>query len=180
MLEIHVVGTELYDENKNQFYLIPDQTIELEHSLLSISKWESKWKKPFLEEKNMTPEESADYIRCMTVNENVDPMAYYLISREDFERINEYMEDTHTATTFSNMQNSKASKQIITSEIVYYWMFSLNIPKECERWHFNRLITLIEIFGIKNQPQKKMSKREIMQSNKALNEARKKRLHTKG
>ena len=180
MLEITVPGTELYDEVNNVFITTKPCTLRLEHSLVSISKWESKWKKPFLDPKTKSQEESIDYIKCMTLNQNVDPNVYLGITAEQMETINEYVSDNKTATWFRDSDKKSPNRNVVTSELVYYWMASYQIPFETQKWHFSRLMTLIHIFNVKNQEPKKMSKNEILARNKALNEARRAKLHTKG
>lgn len=187
MLEIIISARqecELWDEEKEEFIYIPaekEQTLQLEHSLISISKWESKWHKPFFSTTEKTTEELIDYIRCMTLNRNVSPSVYYRLEndKKNVDKIIAYMEDPMTATTFSN-GNKKGGREIITSELVYYWMFANGIPKECEQWHISRLITLIRVFGEKSDPGKKYSKKETASRYAALNAARKKKLNTKG
>lgn len=172
-------GRELFDEVNNEFITSKAQTLQLEHSLVSLSKWESKWCKPFLTKDIKTHEESIDYIRCMTITQNVDPIVYRFITNEEMDQVNQYIEAPMTATTFSNNKES-INREIITSEIIYYWMIALNIPFECQKWHLNRLITLINVCNIKNTPPKKMNKRDVMSRNRALNEARRKKLGTRG
>ena len=179
MLKIRIPSLEVYDEKNDLFITIPDTELQLEHSLISISKWESKWCKPFLKNEEKTNEELLDYIQCMTLNQNVDPLVYKYIPINLIKQISEYIEAPMTATTFS--ENSKGrSKEIITNEIIYYWMVSFNIPFECQKRHLNRLLTLIRVCSIKNAPQKKMTQREIMAKNKALNKARRKQLNSRG
>lgn len=180
MLTILVPETELYDEQKNEFIQIKAQTLVLEHSLVSIAKWESKWKKSYLSTKNKTYEETMDYIKCMTITKNVNPLIYKSLNREALEAINRYLNDPMTATFFSEKDDRPSGPNIITAEIVYYWMISLNIPMECQKWHFNRLIALIKVCNIKNNPGKKMSRREILTRNQALNEERKRKYNTRG
>ena len=181
MLEVVIEGGEFYDEINEEFIPIKPVTLRLEHSLVSISKWESKWKKPFLVERPpKTLEELRDYVRCMTLNQNVDPKVYYALDRNTMKAISEYIDSSQTATTFSNHAAGGHSREILTSEVIYWMMFSFNIPLDCQKWHFSRLLTLLRIFSIKNSPPKKMSKREILAQNKALNDARRAKLHTKG
>lgn len=171
---------EQFDEEKQAFVPPVTVTLQLEHSLVSIHKWESKWNKPFLSNKGMTDEETFDYIiRCMTVTENVDPKIYEYLSQENVTQIRQYIEAPMTATTFAK-DNGKKNKEIITAELIYYWMISLQIPVEFQHWHLNQLLTLIRVCNIKNQPPKKMSKRDIMSRNAALNAQRKAQLNTKG
>lgn len=179
MLKITIPETENWDEVNECFVYSKEQVLSLEHSLVSVYKWESKWHKPFLETK-LTTEEMVDYIRCMTLTQNVDPNAFYNIDQECIKKINDYIHDPMTATWFSEKPNNKGSRQIVTAEIIYYWMISLQIPMECQKWHLNKLITLIRVCNEKNSPPKKMSKREIMERNKSLNEARRKAMGQNG
>lgn len=180
MLRITIPAIELWDENKEEFINTKEQTLQLEHSLVSLSKWESKWNKPFLSKDTKTEEEELDYIKCMTITQNVDPNVYKFIPLNVREEIKEYINAPMSATWFSEDKNTKSSSEQITSELIYYWMVAQNIPFECEKWHLNRLITLIKICNIKSQPPKKMGKKAIMSRNAALNAARRKQLNTKG
>ena len=182
MLEITIPATEQWDEVTEQFVSTKEQRLQLEHSLVSLSKWESKWCKPFLSNKEKSHEEILDYIKCMTLTKNVDPEVYNVLTNENIKEINDYIMAPMTATTFSeNGVRKKVNNEIFTSEVIYYAMTAYNIPFEnCEKWHLNRLITLIRVCGIKNEPSKKMSKRSIMSQNAALNAARRKKFNTKG
>ena len=181
MLQITIPASEQWDEKKNEFVGVSkEQTLQLEHSLVSLSKWESKWCKSFFSKQEKTYEETLDYIKCMTLTQNVKPEVYNFLTRENIEQINKYIEAPRTATCFYDDKTSKASRETITSELIYYWMITLNIPFECQKWHLNRLLTLIRVCNIKNQPPKKMSRREIMSRNAALNAARRKQLNTRG
>ena len=180
MLQITIPAVELWDERKQEFVITKEQTLQLEHSLVSISKWESKWCKPFLTKQEKTFEETLDYIKCMTLTQNVDPEVYNYLTNENIKEINEYIGAPMTATYFSDEKTNKTSREQVTAELIYYWMIALNIPFECQKWHLNRLLTLIKVCNIKNQPPKKRSKKEIMSRNAALNAARRKRLNTKG
>lgn len=180
MLRLIVPRREYFDNKKQEFIYYEEQTLILEHSLISISKWESKWKKPFLDKKPKSYEESIDYVRCMTLNQNVDPNSYYGLNQKLFDTISEYIDDSMSATWFSEKENKGGGRQIVTSELIYYWMVAFNIPFECQKWHLNRLLTLIRICEIKNQPSKKMKKSDIYSRNRALNAARKKNLGTSG
>lgn len=181
MLKITIPENEFFDEKNQVFVTIKGQTLQLEHSLVSISKWESKWHKPFLSNsKERTNEEIIDYIKCMTLTQNVDPLIYNYLPKEAVDKITNYIQDPMTATWFPADNTKKHSREIVTSEIIYHWMISLNIPFECQKWHINRLLTLIEVCNVKNQPKKKMSKRDVYNQNRALNAARKQRLNTKG
>lgn len=180
MLKVKIPSVEVFNEKDSTFgEAISDTELQLEHSLVSISKWESKWRKPFLSKEEKTNEELIDYIRCMTLNQNVNPEVYKYIPVSVMVEINKYIEAPMTATTFRE-DKSKKSSEIITNEIIYYWMVSFNIPFECQKWHLNRLLTLIRVCSAKNSPQKKMSTREIMSRNRALNKARRAQLNTRG
>ena len=179
MLQISSPGFEEYDEKTNRIETIKGRDLQLEHSLVSISKWESKWKKPFLGNRKKTTEETIDYIRCMTLTQNVDPRVYRGITFDSVKKVNAYIEDPMTATTFKN-NNHKSSNSVITSEIIYFWMISLEIPMECQKWHLNRLLTLIRVCDEKSQPSKKMSKRDVMSQYRNLNAARRSRYGTRG
>lgn len=179
MLPLIIPANELWDERRQEFVQIDSQVLELEHSLVSLSKWESKWNKAFLSKEPKTYEESIDYIRCMTLTQNVNPDTYLGLTNEQINEVNKYIEAPMTATTVNN-KNSKRSREIVTSELIYYWMISLQIPFECQYWHLNRLMTLIQVCNVKNAPPKKMSKRSIMSRNAALNAARRKQLNSNG
>lgn len=180
MLELTIHGGELYDEINNEFVVTTTQTLQLEHSLISLSKWESNWLKPFLHS-DKTNEELLDYIKCMTLTENVDPNIYKFLRQEHVSKINDYIGDPMTATTFSDNGKNKRKKEIITNELIYYWMFSYGIPVECQNWHLNRLMTLIRVFSVKNAPpEKKRSQKELAAHYAAENARRKAMLNTKG
>ena len=180
MLTITVPAFEMWDEKNEKLVNIKECTLQLEHSLISLSKWESKWCKPFLFTKEKTEEETLDYVRCMTLTSRVSPEVYYGLTSENIKAINRYIEAPMTATCFGADRNGRGNREIVTSELIYYWMIALNIPFECQKWHLNRLLTLIRVCNIKNQPAKKMSRREIMSRNAALNAARRKQLGTNG
>ena len=180
VLEITIPRKEYWDPVTEQFITLNQTTLRLEHSLLSLSKWESKWKIPFLSKENKTLEQTKDYVRCMTLTQNVNPLVYDSLTKENYDEVGEYINDSMTATTIKQ-GNGRHSREIITNEIIYYWMVALQIPFEpCEKWHLNRLMTLIQVTSIKNQPPKKMGKKNIMQSNAAINAARRARLGSKG
>lgn len=180
MLQITIPAVELWDESKEEFINSKEQTLQLEHSLVSLSKWESKWCKPFLSKEEMSREEVIDYIKCMTLTPNVGDEVYQYLTDENVSEINKYIDAPMTATWFNEDKNKRPNREQITSEIIYYWMIALNIPFECQEWHLNRLLTLIRVCNIKNQPPKKMSNQAIMSRNAALNAARRQQLHTKG
>lgn len=180
MLQIVIPPLELWDEAKQEFVYSKGQTLQLEHSLVSLSKWESKWCKRFLSKEEKTYEETIDYIKCMTITQNVDPEVYSRLSKENVKQINDYIAAPMTATYISEDKNGKPHRENVTSELIYYWMIALNIPFECQKWHLNRLLTLIRVCNVKNQPPKKMGKNATLSRNAALNKQRRQQLNTKG
>jgi len=189
MITIHIEArpeSEYFDPKRGEngeFVKIPASKaydLNLEHSLISISKWESKWHVPFISKDGHTEEQTLYYIKCMTINPNIPDSVYDRLTSEDIKAISDYINDPMTATTVTDLSNKRAKSEIITSELIYYWMTALQIPFECEKWHINRLLKLIEVCNVKNTPPKKMSKNEIIDRNKALNEARRAKYHTKG
>ena len=180
MLKITVEGTELFDEETSTFSTVGGFDLELEHSLLSLSKWESKFKKPFLTDTPKTQEESMYYVEAMILNKDYPEDVALRLSKENITQINNYVESTESATTFGEMPERKGRGEIITSELIYYWMVAFNIPFECETWHLNRLFSLIRICNIKNSKPKKMSRSEIAARNRELNAQRRAQLGTSG
>lgn len=182
-IPIHIEGKKVYDEVHNKFITVKTMDLVLEHSLISISKWESKWHVPFLNDKiKKTPEMVAHYIECMVVSpKEPDPNFVNLLTKKQSDDIQKYIQDPMSATTFTIRKKSR-NREVITSELIYYWMFGNQIPKECEKWHLNRLMNLIQIFGIKNDPKGKgkMKANEIASENDRINEMRRKQLGTKG
>lgn len=183
MLLIKLKPNTLWDEEENRFYEIPGITLKLEHSLLSLSKWESKWKKPWYSKAEKTGEQWMDYIYFMIVDPDPDTIPSFIVrgfSRDDMTRVKDYIMDPMTATTVRSRSTAGGSSETLTSELIYYYMFSLRISKECENWHLNRLLMLLQVFGAKDGKQKKMSNSELMKHHASLNEANRKRFHTKG
>lgn len=181
MLKITIPERECFNDETNEFIYIKSQKLQLEHSLVSLSKWESKWKKPFLDSRTeQSREEILDYVRCMTLTQNVDPDVYLNIDDHSLKIIEDYINDSMTATTFFERESKTSNREKITSELIYYWMISFGIPLDCQKWHLNRLMTLIRICNIKQSPEKKMSKAEIMKQNAKLNAARRKKSGSKG
>lgn len=179
MLNITIPKREFYDETNEEFITLKEQKLQMEHSLISLSKWESKWHKPFLDDRvDKTRDETMDYFKCMTLTQNVDPLVFITMPEDCVNQINAYIENDMTATWF-NENNQPKSREIQTSEILYYYMIKLGIPFECQKWHLNRLITLIRVCSLRDNPQK-MSKEETLRTNRELNEARKKQHNTKG
>lgn len=180
MLKLIIPGTETYDEIANEFHTTPDTVLELEHSLVSLSKWESKWRKAFLSKNEKTREETLDYIRCMTLTKNVDPIVYYAITPTQLNEILEYIDNPMTATYIHEISKQNSSRDTVTSELIYYWMVSLQIPFECQKWHLNRLITLIKVCNLKNDPKKNIPIGDIMARNRELNAQRRAMFNSKG
>lgn len=180
MLSLIIKGDEIFDEVEQTFSTVGDVTIELEHSLVSLSKWESEHQKPFLSGGSKTAEEVFDYIKAMVLTPNVDDDVFDRLTQENVIEIQNYIDSSRSATTFGVMPEQKGPGETITSELIYYWMVAFNIPFECESWHLNRLFSLVRICNIKNQPPKKLSRHEIAQRNRELNEQRKAQLNTNG
>lgn len=180
MLKITIPKIEQYDEVLDEFIYTKEQVLFLEHSLVSLSKWESRWCKPFLSKQEKTINQSIDYIKCMTVTQNVDEKVYKFINKDHIDQVTEYIEAPMTATMFSKDENRPPNRETITSEIIYYQMIALNIPFECQKWHLNRLLTLINVCNVKNKPPKKMGRKEVMSRNAALNASRRQMLNTRG
>lgn len=180
MLQLKIEDTDFFDERTEKFVTVKGQTLQLEHSLVSISKWESKWKKPFLTRNAKTMEETLDYIRCMTITQNVNPLIYQAISREQIQEVNKYLEDPMTATTIAKAEGKGSVGKVTTSEEIYYAMTAYQIPFTCEKWNFNRLMMLIRVCDEKNKPKKKMRKGDIARRNRSLNAARRAKYGTRG
>lgn len=182
MLTLQIPPREFFDERKQEFINFEGCSLQMEHSLISLSEWEAKWKKPFLNKpESRTNEELLDYFRCMTITKNVNPLAFASLTQEHINTIVNYINDPMTATWFSeDGKPSKRPTEVVTSELIYYWMIAQNIPFECRKWHLNRLLTLIRVCNVKNNPPKKMSKADIARQQRELNEQRKKKLGTKG
>lgn len=181
MIEILIPGSEVYDEAIEEFRIVKPATLRLEHSLVSISKWESKWKKPFLVRGSKTREETVDYFRCMTLTQNVSQDLYACIPPEEEMRILEYMNENLSATTFREVPGTPPNLQIVTSEVIYFQMASYGIPFDpCQKWHLSRLMALLRIAKLENSPKKKMPMSDVMSRNAAINAARKKALNSRG
>lgn len=183
MLEIEIPKSVVaFDEKTSRFIWSKPVTLRLEHSLVSVSKWEAKYHKPFLSREKKSAAEIVEYIKCMTITQGVDDSVYNRLTQKNIEQVMNYIDDPMTATTITRSpgEENRSNGTFTTNETLYYAMFSYNIPKECEKWHLNRLITLIEVFNEKSKPQKKRSKRDAILEQRALNEARLAAWHTKG
>ena len=184
MLEIKIDDIEYWDdsdedESKHHFAFIPGVVIQLEHSLVSISKWEMKWKIPYNNGEQKTVEQTWDYFKCMTLNE-VDDQYYKLLSPEQINEINNYINDPMTATWFSDREKKNGKKEIITNEVIYGWLVLLQIPFEVQYWHINRLLTLVQVVNEKNSPPKKRSRADMLKRQYELNEERLAKYNTTG
>ena len=179
MLTIHIPGTEFYDEVSEEFATTEPVTLELEHSLVSVSKWESRYCKPFLSQDARTSEETINYVRDMTLTHGVDPMVYLAIPDSVLAEIGAYISSPQSATTITEV-GVKPTRQVITSELIYYWMVALTIPFECENWHINRLLMLIRVCNAKNSTKDKVNRADLLARNRRLNEERKALYGTNG
>lgn len=182
MLRITLPATEMWDERINEFVYSEEQTLELEHSLVALSTWESKWHKSFFSRKDKTEEESLDYIRCMTLTPNVHPDTYFRLSKDNMDKIHEYMNDPMTAAYFTQDDDKEGGggRDTVISELIYYWMIALGIPPQYDTWHLNKLLALIRVCELKNQPPKSRNKGDLARNYAALNAARRQKLGTKG
>lgn len=180
MLTIIIEEDEFFNEETQTFEEVEKTIIDLEHSLLSVSKWESKYQKPFLSTAEKSPEEIFGYLKSMVVSPNLDPDVLYKCSQENLDEIQTYIDSSQSATTFGVMPERRGPGEVITSELIYYWMVAFNIPFECEHWHINRLFSLIRICNIKNAKPRKLSKNEIAMRNRELNAKRRAELNTSG
>lgn len=187
MLEITIPEGEFFIESTGEFIHVKETKLQLEHSLISVRKWESKWHKPFLSARKndeKTLEETIDYIRCMTLNKGINPDMYFYMPPAVIDEIVNYIHDPHTATWFASGNDmigaQKSKNEIVTAEIIYWWMVDLGIPIELERWPLNQLLTLIKVINEKHSPKKKRSPMEIMMENDRLNKERRAKMGTKG
>jgi hypothetical protein len=180
MLTIVVHGDEYFDEATQEFLTQGDVTVDLEHSLVSLSKWESITEKPFLVAGEKTTEEIYEYIKCMCLTPNIAPEIFSRLSQTNLEQVNNYIEAKMTATWFFEPKAGPKSTEVVTSELIYYWLVTFNIPFECETWHLNRLFTLIKVCNLKNGKPKKMSRSDAVAMQRELNARRKAQLGTTG
>lgn len=180
MLTITVPKTELFDERTEEFITLPPVVLELEHSLASLSKWESIVEKPFLGKTEKTAAETRFYIECMIVTPDFPRGIVQRMSRENLDQINAYLESAQSATRFGDMPKKSVQNEVVTAELIYYWLVAFRIPFEVETWHLNRLFSLIRICNAKNSPPKKRSAREIAAERRRLNEQRRQQYGTTG
>lgn len=182
MLRIEVEPQKFLDERTSEIVQVPGATLDLEHSLISIKKWESKWHKPFLGKNDKTNEEILDYVQCMSLKPNINPIVYQYLPSDALVQIISYIKDPMTATWFNTNAIGAAhnSMEVITNEIIYYWMIKFNIPIECQKWHIEQLLALIKTISIKDAPSKKMTAQEELAQRKALNAQRRAKMRSKG
>jgi len=180
MLTVTILGVEMFDEESQEFVTRDDVTLELEHSLVSLSKWESKHEKPFLGQIEKTNEEIFDYIKCMVLTPDVSKEVFSKFTEKNLVEINEYIEAKMSATWFNEAPGAPKSREVITAELIYYWMVVFQIPFECENWHLNRLFTLIRVCNIKQSKPEKMSRSAVAARNRELNAQRRAQLGTSG
>lgn len=181
MLSINIPETELFDEETDSFIKIKAQSLNLEHSLISVSKWETIHCKPFLTKNKKTPDEVRDYIRCMIINAPKGQDVVKAFTPKEINEVIDYINKKKTATTVTFFsKKTKASNETITSELIYYWMFSAGISIECEKWPLDRLFALIKIFSAKNAPKQKGVNHEYNKMQHDLNAQRRAALHSKG
>lgn len=179
MKTIIIPEREVFDGRSGEFIAYPSVRLDIEHNLIAVSKWEMKWKKPFLTDAPKTPEETIDYVKCMTLNDNVPDDAYNRLTRSNIKEIEEYLSQPMTATTI-NRRGKRGNKRVVTSELIYCWMIELGIPKEFEEWPLQRLMVLIEVCSIESQPKQKMSKKDQANLYRSQNAARRARTGSKG
>lgn len=189
MLTIDVITSEGFNNETQKFVTLESFKIDLEHSLSSLSKWETKFEKPFLSQEAKTEEETLEYIKCMTITPDVPPQVFDKVFEDKLPNrnypsgyvavVNEYISRKMTATWFGET-NGPPGREIITTELIYYWMVAYRIPFECDKWHLNRLLTLIRVCDQKSQPAKKMTAAETLRRNRELNAQRRAQLGTQG
>lgn len=179
MLTITIPQRRFFVEETEEYLYMPAKTLKLEHSLLSVSKWESKWHKSYLSSKEFTPEESMDYVRCMSLDPNVTTETIKQLTTENYEEIRAYIENPMTATTFRDDGKKHQKQSIITSELIYHMMLQYGIPFECEKWHLNRLFTLLRVCDAKHSPTRQ-TKAETAAMYRALSESRRKKTGSHG
>lgn len=180
MLTLIIPQKEYFDDENSEFVIIPELTLEFEHSLVALYAWESKWEKPFLGKEGKTTKETISYIETMCLTPNVKSEVFNNLSSKQHEEISRYINADMTATTFNVRTNRSFSREIITAEIIYYWMIQLQIPFECQYWHLNKLLTLIKVCNAKNAPPKKMSRTELLSRQRSLNAQRRAQLNSRG
>jgi hypothetical protein len=180
LLTIETVTT-LWDEETETFVEHIVSSIDFEHSLASMSKWESKWEQAFLGRTEKTAEQVYDYLSMMCLTPGVTREQILGLSQENFTQINEYIESQQTATKFAEQPNRRGSGEQITSDLVYYWMVAFRIPWEAQYWHLNKLLALVRICNAKQSGKtQKVPRHDTAQRNRDLNAERRKKYGTSG
>jgi hypothetical protein len=180
MLRIHLKGNEFWDEESEEFKVVEEVTLDLEHSLVSLSKWESKFEKPFLGAGEKTDDEVLAYIEAMILNEKFPPGVCSRLGQDQLTEIDKYINAKKSATFFSDTIGQRGSREVITSELIYYWMIAFSIPFECQHWHLNRLFTLIRVCNVKNSKPQKRNRSEMIAERRRLNDERRALYKTSG
>lgn len=180
MLKLIIKETELFNEVDSTFVTGDPVELVLEHSLVSLSKWESITQKAFLTKDGKTPADMRLYVEAMIISPNPPEDVVTRLSDDNMKAINDYIESAESATTFGSMPQPRGRGEIVTSELIYFWMITYSIPFECQHWHLNRLLTLIRVCNVKTSKQKPMSKHELIARNRDLNAKRKAELNTRG
>lgn len=180
MLTITVGATDFFNEETGSFEIHGGTELQLEHSLVSLSKWEAIHETPFLGESKKTPEQLLSYIECMLLTENPPGNLLEKLSKDNVDTVQTYIDRKMTATWFSEVRPQARNQEVITAELIYYWLTVFHIPFECETWHLNRLFTLVRICSLKQDKPKKMSRAEVARRNRELNAQRKAQMGTKG
>ena len=180
MLKLIVPMEESFDEATQRFVVTKAHVLELEHSLVSLSKWESTFERPFLSNDKKSPEEVVAYVEMMLLTPDVPVEVLESLGKVHYDKINEYISSKQTATTINEVRKGGRGGETITAEIIYYWMVSMQIPFECQYWHLNRLLTLIKVINRKNEPPKKMGAQEAARRQRELNEQRRRQFNTRG
>jgi hypothetical protein len=179
VLQLKITIREGFDETAQQFVASETIVLPLEHSLVSLSKWESKWELPFLGSDDKTDEQVLDYVRMMFSGDVFPEQVIPLLKAADFDKINDYINAKMTATWFNERQQPP-SREIVTAELIYYWMISLGVPFECQYWHLNRLLTLIKVCSIKSKPPEKVDRATAMRQRAELNAQRRAAMNSRG
>jgi hypothetical protein len=180
MLTIIVELQEAFNEHSQEFVSSKVYPLDLEHSLVSLAKWESKWEKPFLSETPKTAEETLWYITAMTLTPDVPDEIYHMLSNDNLHAVNDYINAKMTATWFAKKPNKSSSREVITAELVYFWLITLDIPFECQHWHLNRLLTLVQVCNEKNKKPNAVGPKEAAARRGSLNAERKAKSNSQG
>lgn len=180
MITIHFEEMEYYDEQLNRFYTLPPKVVNFEYSLAAVAEWEAIWKIPLLNtELGVDSDMFLSLAMCMSDDREL--LEYYLDDTEKAE-LHKYLSDSQTATTINSSQNGNTTGRgkVYTAEEIYALMFMNGIPIEWESRNLNRLLVILRIISIYQNPPKKMSQQDVMKQNARLNRERKNKYKTKG